>query len=437
MQFVRLVRASRAWAALAIPMIVACGVSPSDQASSNAPPSADTMGAELPNDESSAGNGTDMPTVNPQRHPELWKRPTTALPEDPTTPADPSTPTPPADPAPAPAPTTPTPTNPTTPAPTPSTPPSMVNVPFRGVNLAGGEFGSALPGSYGSDYTFPTPSEVDYFMGKGMNTFRVGFKWERLQGSAYAAFDATYASRLESIVTYATSKGAKVILNPHNFARYYGSTVGSSQVPNGVFADLWSRLATKYGPNANVMFNLVNEPHDMSTEQWVGAANAAIAAIRKAGATNTIIVPGNAWTGAHSWSSSGYGTPNSVAMLNIADPGDNVLFEVHQYLDSDSSGSSGTCVSTTIGAERMQNFIKWLRDHGKKGFLGEFAGGNNATCNTAVKGMLDLVHASSDVIVGWTWWAGGPWWGDYVFTLDPKNGADRPQMALITPYLAK
>jgi endoglucanase len=308
-------------------------------------------------------------------------------------------------------------------------------VPYRGVNLAGAEFGSNLPGVYGTDYTFPTTSEVDYYLGKGMNTFRVEFRWERLQPTAYGAFDATYATRLDQLVTYATSKGAHVVLNPQNFARYYGNTVGSAQVPDAVFADFWKQLSAKYAANALVMFNLVNEPNTMPTEQWVSAANAAIQGIRSTGATNTIIVPGNAWTGAGSWYDTSYGTSNAVAMLNIVDPGDNVLFEAHLYMDADASGGSSTCVRTTMGSERLAGFVKWLRDNHKKGFLGEFAGGDNATCNAAVTDLLTSIHAASDVMEGWLWWAGGPWWGDYQFTLDPKNGVDRPQWALMSPWL--
>jgi endoglucanase len=274
-------------------------------------------------------------------------------------------------------------------------------------------------------------------MGKGMNVFRVGFRWERLQRAAYGELDATYLSRLDTLVTYATSKGAHVILNPQNFARYYGNVVGTSQVPSAAFADFWKRVAAKYASNPLVMFNLVNEPHDMPTEQWVGAANAAIAAIRAAGANNVIVAPGNGWTGAGSWTSSGYGTPNSVAMLNIDDPANNTLYEVHLYLDSDASGTSSSCVSTTIGRERLAGFVKWLRDHGKKGFLGEFAVADNATCNTAAKGTLDMVFESSDVMVGFTWWGAGPWWGDYMFSTEPKNGQDSSRMTLLGPYLAK
>jgi endoglucanase len=173
----------------------------------------------------------------------------------------------------------------------------------------------------------------------------------------------------------------------------------------------------------------------MPTEQWVSAANAAIAAIRETGATNTIIVPGNSWTGAHSWYSSSYGTPNAVAMLEVVDPGDNMLFEAHQYMDDNSSGSSDECVSRTVGRERLTPFVKWLRDNKKKGVVGELAGGRNADCNAAVEEMLSYVMESSDVLDGWLWWAGGPMWGDYRFTLEPSDGVDRPQMAVIAPFL--
>ncbi len=49
--------------------------------------------------------------------------------------------------------------------------------------------------------------------------------------------------------------------------------------------------------NPKVIFGLMNEPHDLPTENWLTAANVAIAAIRATGATNLITVPGNAFTG--------------------------------------------------------------------------------------------------------------------------------------------
>jgi endoglucanase len=346
-------------------------------------------------------------------------------------PSDTGTPTP------APSDTT-TPTDTTTPAatPPPSSPPATLAGSYHGVDLSGAEFGGALPGTYGVDYMFPNNGEVDYYMSKGLTTFRIPFMWERLQPQANGALESVYEGRLDALVNYITGKGGYVVLNPQNFARYYGQVIGSAAVPNSVFADFWSKVAAHYAGNPNVMFNLVNEPHDLPTEQWVAAANAAIAGIRGAGATNVIIAPGNNWTGAYSWDQNFYGTANSVAMLNIADPINNTLFEAHQYLDSNDSGGSGTCVSTTIGSERLKPWVDWLRANGKKGFLGEFGGGANATCQAAVADMLTYLKANSDVVLGWAWWGAGPWWPtDYIFGLDPQNGVDRPQMAWLTPFI--
>ncbi|TMA31080.1 MAG: glycoside hydrolase family 5 protein [Deltaproteobacteria bacterium] len=319
---------------------------------------------------------------------------------------------------------------------------------YSGVNLAGAEFGeSQLPGTYGSNYTYPSSAEIDYYLDVGLDTFRVPFRWERLQRAPFGALDAGESARLSGVVAYATGHGARVILDPHNYARYSGALVGSGSLPNSAFADFWSRVAAQYKSNPRVIFGLMNEPHDMPTEQWVAAANAAIAAIRAAGAQNLILVPGNAWTGAHSWSDSWYGTPNATAMLNIVDPSHNFAFEVHQYLDADSSGTSAGVAGATIGSQRLAGFTQWCRSHGYRALLGEFAvagaaigTGSSQIGDEALGDMLDYMQQNADVWLGWTWWAGGPWWGDYMFTLEPQNlgqptETGRPQLAVLRVHL--
>src|SRR5574341_175755 len=306
---------------------------------------------------------------------------------------------------------------------------------YKGVNLAGAEFGVNVPGTYGVDYIYPTHAEVDYFVGKGMNIFRLPFLWERLQQSQLANFDTTELARIDDFVSYSTGKGAFVILDPHNYARYYGNVIGTQNLPASAFADFWNKLAAHYKSNSRVIFGLVNEPHDMATELWRDDANAAIAAIRNAGSTNLILVPGNAWTGAWTWNDTWYGTANGVAMLDITDSGNNYAFEVHQYLDSDGSGTSSTCVSSTIGSQRLQDFTMWLSQNGKRGFLGEFAGARNSTCYSALDDMLTYVDNNAGVWLGWTYWAAGPWWDEYMFTLEPVDGTDRPQMISLSKHL--
>jgi endoglucanase len=314
---------------------------------------------------------------------------------------------------------------------------------LRGVSLAGAEFGFDRygVGVHGTDYIYPTEDYVwryrspAYFRGKGMNVFRLPFRWERLQPLRNAPFDAAEWRRLQRTVDRLTGLGAAVILDPHNFARYSGKIIGSRALPDADFADLWRRLAEAYKDSPNVIFGLMTEPYDMRTQQWVRAAQAAIDAIRAAGAENLILVPGNGWSAAHAWSKNENGMSNAVAMLEIRDPADNTAFEAHQYLDQDNSGSRSFCVSEDIGVQRLAPFTTWLKEHGKKGFLGEFGGGDSATCLAALAGMLDHVEANAGHYIGWTYWAAGPWWGDYFMSIEPVGRRDAPQMEVLARHL--
>lgn len=143
----------------------------------------------------------------------------------------------------------------------------------------------------------------------------------------------------------------------------------------------------------------------------------AINSIRAAGATSQyIFVEGNSWSGAWVW------TQYNDNLKGLTDPQNKIVYEMHQYLDSDGSGTSDVCVSSTIGAERVAAATAWLKANGKQGIIGEFAGGANTQCLTAVKGLLDHVKANSDVWKGALWWGGGPWWGTYIFGFEPPAG---------------
>jgi len=268
-----------------------------------------------------------------------------------------------------------------------------------------------------------------------LTVFRIPFRWERLQRTLGAAFDSTELGRLKTLVTYATSKGAQVLIDPHNYARYYGAVVGGAGLSNADLADFWRRLAVEFQGNSSVVFALMNEPNTMATEAWLSAANAAIQAIRQTGATNLILVPGNGWTGAHSWEGNYYGTPNGTVMVGVIDPLNHLAFEVHQYLDADSSGTSEACVSATIGVERLTAFTAWLRAHHYRGFLGEIGSGTSETCHQAVTGALGHLDQNRDVWLGFTWWAAGPWWGTNAFSIEPVNGQDKVQLGWLLPHL--
>ena len=216
-----------------------------------------------------------------------------------------------------------------------------------GVNLDGGEFGR-VPGVFGIDYTYPTHAEVDYYAAKGMGVIRLPFLWERVQRSEFGALDATELGRLDDVVNYATSKGLKIEIEPHNYGYGFGALIGSAQTPDSAFADFWGKLATHFQSNPGVIFGLMNEPHDQWASEWLSSANAAIAAIRGVGAPQEILVPGSYWDGAGTWVSSDNDT---VMGAGVQDSAHNFAFEVHQYLDADGSGWHAGVVSATRSEE--------------------------------------------------------------------------------------
>jgi len=309
-------------------------------------------------------------------------------------------------------------------------------LPYVGVNLAGAEFqGSRIPGKVNSDYAYPFPKDIDYFLDRGMNTFRLPFRWERLQLNLGWDFEEEELARLNSVVSYITGRGAYVILDPHNYARYFGKKIGSKEVPASALAELWKKLASLYKDNQRVIFGIMNEPHGLSAEEWRTIAEASIAAVRSTGAKNVVLVPGTAWTGAHSWLRARGGASNGEALRTLSDPAGNMLFEVHQYLDNDFSGTKDECQNADIGAEKLKAFTGWLRENKQRGFLGEFGAGSSSVCLEALDRMLRYMADNSDVWQGWTYWAAGSRWGNYPFSIQPSAEGDKPQMKVLTGYI--
>ncbi len=333
---------------------------------------------------------------------------------------------------------------------------------YRGVNLSAAEFGFAgddkareashIPGIHGADYIYADASHFDYFHGVGMNTFRIPFRWERIQPTLGGALDTDELARLAGVVDYATGLGANVILDVHNYARYYTPTgrevLGTPQLTNADFSNLWSRLGAEFSANERVIFGLMNEPHDMLTETVVSFTNDALTALRAmdVGTPNLVLVQGNGYSGAHSWEQGWYGTPNSVAMLGIqADP--NLAFEVHQYVDNnpgndnDYSGLTDNVESATIAAEKLAGFTDWLRANNLRGFLGEIGTPSSELGVQAMFNGVGFVEENHDVWLGWAVWAGGPWWDDesidkhYHLSVNPYEGEMAPQLAALQPFL--
>jgi serralysin len=303
-----------------------------------------------------------------------------------------------------------------------------------GVNLSGAEYdpGGTLEGT---NYTYPSDAEIDYYASKGMTVIRLPFLLERVEPVAGGPLNTTELGYIDNVVDYAASKGIDVILDPHDYGDEYGTVIGTTAASNATFANFWGELAAHFASTPNVLFGLMNEPNAVTPTQWLVSANAAIAAIRAAGATTQqILVPGTDWDGADTWVSSGNA---QVLGSGIVDPSHNFAFEVHQYLDAYGSGTSSTVVSTEIGVQRLTAITQWAEATGNKLFLGEFGVASDATSLTALNNMLGYMAQHTDVWEGGTYWAAGPWLGNYMYSVEPTNGVDAPQMGVLDQYVTK
>ncbi len=335
-------------------------------------------------------------------------------------------------------------------APPPAVPPSAAGMPagrlqLLGVSLSGAEFNDPRTGRENTDYIYPNTAELDYYSSIGMNVVRLVLSWERIQPTQDGPLDTHQLAKMDDLVTYGAGKGLKVVIDLHNYgyrdqdlSRHGGNLVGSPASPDSALANVWSKLAAHYLKHPNVMFGLMNEPHVQSAAQWASAAQASIDAIRATGATQEILVPGSYWTGAHSWTKS----DNASVMGRVTDPGHNMAFELHQYLDTDNSGTHDTVVSPTIGPERLADATAWAKAAGHRLVLGEFGAASDPASLTALGNMLAYLQQHSDVWQGAIYFAGGPWMGTYMFNTDPVSGTNsdpahgvpRAQATLLSRY---
>ncbi|PSR76694.1 hypothetical protein PHLCEN_2v8291 [Hermanssonia centrifuga] len=192
----------------------------------------------------------------------------------------------------------------------------------------------------------------------------------------------------------------------HNYARWNGGIIAQGGPTNAQFTSIWTQLATKYASQPRVIFGIMNEPHDIpSVSTWVDSVQQAVNAIRAAGASNFLLLPGSSWSSAQA-----FPTEAGPLLVQVTDPlGDTskLIFDVHQYLDSDNSGTHPDC--TTDNTAIFTTLVSFLQANGnRQAILSETGGGNTASCETDVGTELALVKASYPTLLGFTMYVGLP-----------------------------
>lgn len=307
---------------------------------------------------------------------------------------------------------------------------------MMGINLSAAGFGAHdpahVPGIYNQSYTYPTTAHLDYYKARGVELIRFPFIWERIQRTLYGPLDAAELARLDTLLDQIEERGLRVVLDLHNYGRYRLSgierVIGSAEVPRSAYQDVWEKLAVHVKNRDSLWaYGIMNEPYDMGAHTWKDSAQVAVNGIRKHDTRHAILLPGDGYSGAHRWLTHG------ANLIGITDPAQNLIFEAHQYFDSTSAGAYDASydvegATPTIGITRLAPFVDWCRTNGVRGFVGEYGvPDNDPRWITLLDNTLGYLAANR---ISGTYWAGGPWWGDYALSTEPKRAHDEaPQMA--------
>jgi endoglucanase len=247
----------------------------------------------------------------------------------------------------------------------------------------------------GTGYS-PPVEQFSHFASQGANIFRVPFAWQLMTPTLGGTVSSSFLSKYDATVNAALATGAYVILDLHSkfffpvqmftraqmfrptdYARWNGAIIGQGGPTNAQYASIWSQLAAHYKGNSKIIFGIMNEPHDVpNLQSWATSVQAAVTAIRQAGATSQyILIPGSSYSSAQA-------LPNEAGpyLLKVTDSDGStkkLIFDVHKYLDSDNSGTHTECVTDNVGV--FQTLYSWLQTNGRQALLSETVSDNAIT----------------------------------------------------------
>lgn len=215
--------------------------------------------------------------------------------------------------------------------------------------------------------------------------------WLAINGVKTAFAGSNYRSAIHGYVHRLESAGMKVILELHWSAPGKQLALGQQVMPDASHSPaFWTSVATHYRSDHRVMFELYNEPHDVSWACWRDGCTTSggwravgfqrlVDVVRGTGARNVILLGGLAWSNDLSkWLSH-----------RPSDPAHQLAAAWHTY--NFNSCDTKTCWNNTV-APVAQHVPVVATEFGENDCAGTYV--------TPLMHWLDNHHVS---YLGWTW----------------------------------
>lgn len=288
----------------------------------------------------------------------------------------------------------------------------------RGVN-----FGNALEapeeGAWGltlSEELFAAADEA------GFDTIRLPVRWSghALEAAPYT-IDPAFFARVDWAVDQGLGRGQTVVLNMHHYAEIMSDPAGQRER----YLALWRQIAERYRERPpQLVFELLNEPSEMSAAEWNGLMRAALETVRASNPTRTVVIGGVEW--------------NSLSTLDQLDlPADdpNIIATFHYYepfefthqgaeWNDDAQAWLGTTWEATpdqLADLRgdLDAVAAWSKRNNRPVWLGEFGAYRYGDMESRVRWTSAVAREAEARGVDWAYWEFAAGFGIY----DPQTGA--------------
>lgn len=274
----------------------------------------------------------------------------------------------------------------------------------RGLNL-----GNALEAPREGEWGVTLKAE--YFReikAAGFNTVRLPVRWSAhaLPMAPYT-IDAKFAERVDWAIDQALANKLNIIVNVH----HYGEIDANPDEHLPRLVGLWTQIAERYKDRPpEVVFELLNEPHDKLTEaKWNAAIPTLLAVVRKMNPQRAIIVGPGQW--------------NSIRALDKLElPADDrrLIVTVHYYDPfqfthqgaSWAKGSNewkgktwtGTDAEQSAARASLTKAAEWAKSHDRPLFLGEFGAYQEADMASRVRWTRFISREVERLGSSWAYW---------------------------------
>jgi endoglucanase len=193
--------------------------------------------------------------------------------------------------------------------------PLYTQAPFsRGVNLTGW-FQAESPGQI--QFNRFDREDIANIKSLGCDVIRLPVNLHSMTtGSPSYTLDPLYVTFLDSVITWCEDLRIYLIIDNHSF----DPNVSTSPDIGNILTKVWSQTAAHLKDRSDyILFEILNEPHGISTSSWGSIQNQVINAIRVYDSRHTIIVGG-----------SGYNSYNELSALPVYSD-NNLLYTFHFY----------------------------------------------------------------------------------------------------------